>query len=218
MERRRMSTVVSRASLLVFVMIGLICIVLATPEGRGGVSLVYAQEQGSDAGDVSHASTEGKKAPGDSIEKARDLYYKTEGIVSGPPAPTTVDSTKDYPRYNFESRVLIWIANQQHLYYGSFVLAVLIFCMIIEFMGMVTKDKGLTKRYDRLAYDFIRISLTAYSITAILGGILLFTFLVLYPTSSAISPGFSGQSCISTPCCLSPRAARSTSTTMGGTR
>jgi cytochrome bd ubiquinol oxidase subunit I len=182
MERRKMSIVVSRAALLVFVMIGLICMVLATPEGWGGVSLVYAQGEGSDAGDASHAATEGKTAPGDSIEKARDVYYKTEGIVSGPPAPTTVDGTKDYPRYNFESRVLIWIANQQHLYYGSFVLAVPIFCMIIEFMGMVTKDKGLAKRYDRLAYDFIRISLTAYSITAILGGILLFTFLVLYPT------------------------------------
>ena len=116
------------------------------------------------------------------IEKARDVYYKTEGIVSGPPAPTTTDSSKDYPRYNFESRVLIWFANQQHLYYGSFVLAVPIFCMIIELMGMMTKDRALAARYDRLAYNFIKISLTAYSLTAILGGILLFVFLTLYPT------------------------------------
>ena len=116
------------------------------------------------------------------IEKARDVYYKTEGIVSGEPAPQTSDSTKDYPRYNFESRVLIWFANQQHLYYASFVLAVPIFCMIIEFMGMVSKDKTMAQRYDRLAYDFVKISLTAYSLTAILGGILVFTFLTLYPT------------------------------------
>ena len=121
------------------------------------------------------------KKDGDKVEKGRDVYYKTEGIVVGAPAPKTVDGPKDYPRYNFESRVLIWFANQQHLYYGSFVLAVPIFCMIIEFMGVVTKDKALAKRYDQLAYDFIKISLTAYSLTAILGGILIFTFLTLYP-------------------------------------
>jgi hypothetical protein len=121
------------------------------------------------------------KKDGDKVEKGRDVYYKTEGIVVGAPAPKTVDGPRDYPRYNFESRVLLWFANQQHLYYGSFVLAVPIFCMIIEFMGVVTKDKALAKRYDQLAYDFIKISLTAYSLTAILGGILIFTFLTLYP-------------------------------------
>ena len=73
------------------------------------------------------------------VEKGRDVYYKTEGIVVGAPAPKTTDGPKDYPRYNFESRVLLWFANQQHLYYGSFVLAVPIFCMVIEFMGVVTQ-------------------------------------------------------------------------------
>jgi len=115
------------------------------------------------------------------VEKGRDVYYKTEGIVSGAPAPKTADNPQFYPRYNFESRVLLWIANQQHLYYGSFVLALPIFCMIIEFMGIVSKDKAMAKKYDQLAYDFIKISLTAYSLTAILGGILIFTFLTLYP-------------------------------------
>ncbi|HJR75902.1 MAG TPA: cytochrome ubiquinol oxidase subunit I [Nitrospiraceae bacterium] len=115
------------------------------------------------------------------VEKGRDVYYKIEGIVSGAPAPKTTDGEKDYPRYNFESRVLLWFANQQHLYYGSFVLAVPIFCMVIEFMGVVAKDKAMAKKYDQLAYDFIKISLTAYSLTAILGGILIFTFLTLYP-------------------------------------
>src|SRR5881409_805773 len=115
------------------------------------------------------------------VEKARDVYYKTEGIVTGAPAPKTADNPQFYPRYNFESRVLLWFANQQHLYYGSFVLAVPIFCMIIEFMGIVSKDKAMAKKYDQLAYDFIKISLTAYSLTAILGGILIFTFLTLYP-------------------------------------
>src|SRR5574339_93363 len=127
------------------------------------------------------AAADAAKKEGDKVEKGRDVYYKTEGIVVGAPAPKTTDGPKDYPRYNFESRVLLWFANQQHLYYGSFVLAVPIFCMIIEFMGVVTKDKALAKRYDQLAYDFIKISLTAYSLVAILGGILIFTFLTLYP-------------------------------------
>jgi cytochrome bd-type quinol oxidase subunit 1 len=126
-------------------------------------------------------AAEGAKKEEAKVEKGRDVYYKTEGIVSGAPAPKTTDSAKDYPRYNFESRVLLWFANQQHLYYGSFVLAVPIFCMIIEFMGVVTKDRAMAKKYDQLAYDFIKISLTAYSLTAILGGILIFTFLTLYP-------------------------------------
>ena len=95
-------------------------------------------------GEETHAGDAAKK-DGDKVEKGRDVYYKTEGIVSGAPAPKTTDGVKDYPRYNFESRVLLWFANQQHLYYGSFVLAVPIFCMIIEFMGVVTKDKALAK-------------------------------------------------------------------------
>ena len=127
------------------------------------------------------AAADGAKKDGDKVEKGRDVYYKTEGIVIGAPAPKTTDGPRDYPRYNFESRVLLWFANQQHLYYGSFVLAVPIFCMVIEFMGVVTKDKAIAKTYDQLAYDFIKISLTAYSLTAILGGILIFTFLTLYP-------------------------------------
>ena len=155
-------------------------LVLALLSGPGLLSQPNAMAAESD---VVSSEAEQAQAGGElKIEKARDVYYKTEGIVSGEPAPQTSDSTKDYPRYNFESRVLIWFANQQHLYYASFVLAVPIFCMIIEFMGMVAKDKTMAQRYDRLAYDFVKISLTAYSLTAILGGILVFNFLTLYPT------------------------------------
>ncbi len=131
--------------------------------------------------DAVKAPEGGDAAKAPKVEKGRDVYYKVEGIVSGAPAPKTADNPQYYPRYNFESRVLLWFANQQHLYYGSFVLAVPIFCMIIEFIGVVTKDKAMAKKYDQLAYDFVKISLTAYSLTAILGGILIFTFLTLYP-------------------------------------
>jgi cytochrome bd ubiquinol oxidase subunit I len=116
------------------------------------------------------------------VEKSRDVWYKTEGPVVGAPAPKTSDGPKDYPRYNFESRVLLWVGLQQHLYYGSFVLAVPIFCMVVEYLGIITKDKALARKYDQLAYDFVKISLTAYSLTALLGGIVIFSFLTLYPT------------------------------------
>ena len=72
-----------------------------------------------------------KAADAKPVEKSRDVWYKNEGPVMGAPAPKTTDGPKDYPRYNFESRVLLWVGLQQHLYYGSFVLAVPIFCMII---------------------------------------------------------------------------------------
>lgn len=116
--------------------------------------------------------------------KGKDVYFKTEGCISGAPAPQTTE--KDYPSYSLpyplsENRVVVWVIAQQHLYFGSFVLAVPIFCMIIELVGMMQKDRAMGKRYDDLAHDFVRISLTAYSVTAILGGLLLFTFISLYP-------------------------------------
>ncbi len=130
---------------------------------------------------VAAQEAEGVEGEEAKVEIGRDVYYKTEGPAVGAPAPKTADTEEFYPRYNFESRVLLWVANQQHLYYGSFVLAVPIFCMCIEFAGLVSKDKAMAKKYDQLAYDFVKISLTAYSLTAILGGILIFTFLTLYP-------------------------------------
>src|SRR5213594_2342719 len=162
-------------------MIGLLLlpIVISLPALAGGAGAPAAGGPPPDVAKPADAAA-GKDA-GPKVEKGRDVYYKTEGIVSGAPAPKTADNSQFYPRYNFESRVLLWFANQQHLYYGSFVLAVPIFCMIIEFMGIVSKDRAMAKKYDHLAYDFIKISLTAYSLTAILGGILIFTFLTLYP-------------------------------------
>lgn len=177
MERGRLRTFVDILVSLVAIGILLCPVIVSVPP------LINGDEAGAAETAPATSVSGTASAPTDrKIEKARDLYYKTEGIVSSAPAAKPTDSSKDYPRYNFESRVLIWFANQQHLYYASFVLAVPIFCMIIEFMGLMTKDRAMAKKYDRLAYDFIKISLTAYSLTAILGGILLFSFLTLYPT------------------------------------
>ncbi|TLY45159.1 MAG: hypothetical protein E6K59_05090, partial [Nitrospirae bacterium] len=158
-------------ALSMFVGLLLLPLFLSLPAGAGGGAPA--------ASTVPPAAASADAKP---VEKSRDVWYKTEGPVIGAPAPKTTDSPKDYPRYNFESRVILWVALQQHLYYGSFVLAVPIFCMIVEYLGVITKDKALARKYDQLAYDFVKISLTAYSLTALLGGIVIFTFLTLYPT------------------------------------
>jgi hypothetical protein len=169
--RKKLLSIMALGAMVGLLLMPIIVSLPALASGGG-----EAPAAGAPAGAEKKEGDAGKK-----VEKGRDVYYKIEGIVSGAPAPKTTDGEKDYPRYNFESRVLLWFANQQHLYYGSFVLAVPIFCMVIEFMGVVAKDKAMAKKYDQLAYDFIKISLTAYSLTAILGGILIFTFLTLYP-------------------------------------
>ena len=55
--------------------------------------------------------------------------------------------------------------------------------MVIEFIGIRARndDPTMAKKYDKLSHDLMKISLTAYSWTAILGGILLFTFITLFP-------------------------------------
>lgn len=92
------------------------------------------------------------------------------------PAPKL--KPEDYPQIKgINGRVLAWVVAQLHLWFAAFVLAVPIFVFIIEAIGMATKDE----RYDKMAYEFIKVSLTAYSVTAILGGLLAFTLFVFYP-------------------------------------
>jgi len=84
----------------------------------------------------------------------------------------------DYPTIpGVNSRIVVWLAAQLHLWFGAFVLAVPIFVLIIEALGMATRDQ----RYDRMAYEFIKVSITAYSLTAILGGLLTFSLVIFYP-------------------------------------
>src|SRR4030067_1420314 len=42
---------------------------------------------------------------------------------------------------------------------------------------MMTRDE----RYDNMAYEFIKVSITAYSLTAFLGGLLAFGLILFYP-------------------------------------
>ncbi|MCP4011071.1 MAG: cytochrome ubiquinol oxidase subunit I [Proteobacteria bacterium] len=98
-----------------------------------------------------------------------------EGVLAPQGAPKLKQS--DYPRVGASSRGIVWIAAQMHLFFAAFVLAVPLFVLVIEWIGVKTRDE----RYDDMAHEFMKISMTAYSITALLGGFLAFTLFLLYP-------------------------------------
>jgi cytochrome bd-type quinol oxidase subunit 1 len=96
--------------------------------------------------------------------------------VTYPPAPKLTAS--DYPTISgVNPRVAVWLVAQLHLWFGAFVVAVPMFVFIIEAIGMATRDE----RYDNMAYEFIKVTITAYSLTALLGGLLSFSLVLFYP-------------------------------------
>ncbi len=119
------------------------------------------------------ASTEEAAAP---AEEAAPVEGEEVSGPVYPPAPTL--TAADYPQVKgINGRVFVWLAAQLHLWFAAFVLAVPIFVFIIEAIGMATKDK----KYDNMAYEFIKVSITAYSITAVFGGLLAFGLIIFYP-------------------------------------
>ena len=110
-----------------------------------------------------------------------DIYYGTPGRPASDPAPRPGPS--DYPRYgSLDNRLAIWVITQQHTYFGGFVLALPIFCLILEVMGLLVRDRIAAARYDRLGRDFLRISLIAFSISSLLGVGVVTALVVFYPT------------------------------------
>jgi len=91
------------------------------------------------------------------------------------PAPKPERS--DYPNIGTSSRGLVWVFAQMHLFFGALVLAVPLFVLVIELIGFKTQDD----RYDDMAHEFMKISLTAYAITALFGGTLSLSLFLLYP-------------------------------------
>ncbi|MDP6980709.1 MAG: cytochrome ubiquinol oxidase subunit I [Myxococcota bacterium] len=97
-------------------------------------------------------------------------------VLAGPAlAQEGGEAYRDFPIVG--SRVAIWVIAQLHLLFGAFVLAVPLFAVTIEYMGMRTGDQ----RYDDLAHEFTRLLTMAFSTTAIFGAMLLFMLLGLYP-------------------------------------
>ncbi|WP_456404965.1 cytochrome ubiquinol oxidase subunit I [Thiolapillus sp.] len=84
---------------------------------------------------------------------------------------------KDYPNIGLSSRAIVWVLAQMHLFFGALVLAVPLFVLMIELVGVFTGDE----RYDDMAHEFMKISLTGFSITAIFGGSLALALFMLYP-------------------------------------
>lgn len=98
---------------------------------------------------------------------------------AGPPAPKLQE--EDYTKFFVNSRLAVWMVAQLHLYFAAFIVAVPIFVIVIEGIGMGSKDPETKKKYDRMAHDFMKISITAFAITALLGGLLFFILLIGYP-------------------------------------
>lgn len=146
----------------------------------GAAALVVLLLGGLVGGETSPASAE--QAGGQAAaEAARDVFYKTSGMPVGPPAPAP--ETLVYPRYgSLDSRIFLWFVTQQHTYFGGFVLALPIFCVIIELLGLFARDPVSAERYDRLARDFLRVALLALSVTAVVGSAMLAVFIALYPS------------------------------------
>lgn len=127
------------------------------------------------------AATVSENRAGPATETATDVYYKTTGVPNGPPAPAGDAST--YPRYgSLDNRTFVWFVTQQHTYFGGFVLALPIFCVILEFAGLVTRNRAAALRYDQTARDFLRVALLAMSLTAVVGSLMLGLFIWFYPS------------------------------------
>src|SRR6266571_1190321 len=80
-------------------------------------------------------------------------------------AADTAGAYRDFPVIG--SRAAIWIAAEVHLMFAAFVLGVPMFAVVAEAIGIFGKDQ----RYDRLAKEFTRMLLVAYSPTVIGGAI-----------------------------------------------
>jgi len=114
-------------------------------------------------------------------ESSTDVYFGTEGTPQGPAAPAPDETV--YPRIgSLDSRLLVWFVTQQHTYFGGFVLALPLFCALLEFLGLITKKPALALRYDGLARDLAKVAVLALSVTALIGSVMLTMFITLYPS------------------------------------
>src|SRR6266700_882603 len=88
------------------------------------------------------------------------------------------DSIRSYGEFPvIGARAAVWIAAEVHLMFAAFVLGVPLFAVVAEATGIFGGDE----RYDRLAKEFTRLLLVAYSATAIWGAVLVFFLATLYP-------------------------------------
>src|SRR3990170_5919145 len=120
------------------------------------------------------------------IPLSNEIVLAQEGqavaSAEGAPSKATFSAPKlkpeDYPSFGWvSSREAVWVAAQLHLFFGAFVLAVPIFVLVFEGIGITTKDE----RYDHIAHEIMKVSMTAFSFTALSGGLLTLFLITLYP-------------------------------------
>jgi len=119
------------------------------------------------------ASVQASEVSADQVSAAQSVEEAVAPELKGAPKP----KVGDYPRVGASSRSIVWILAQMHLFFAAFVLAVPLFVVVIEAIGVKTGDA----RYDDMAHEFMKVSMTAYSITALFGGFLAFALFLLYP-------------------------------------
>ena len=93
------------------------------------------------------------------------------------PGPEAAGEIAYREMWGISSRVFMWVVAELHLMFAAFVLAVPIFAVIIEFVGVYTGEE----RYDHLAYEFTKLLSVSFSFTASLGALLTFALFILYP-------------------------------------
>ena len=111
--------------------------------------------------------------------EGQDIFYQTLGTIEGPAAAESPRSYSTIPFVN--NRLVVWFVTQQHTYFGGFVLALPIFSLILEFLGVTRKREIARRQFDGLARDILRVALLSLSITAVLGSLMLGLFITLYP-------------------------------------
>ncbi len=120
-----------------------------------------------------------KTFPPNDGQTSQDIFYQTPGSIKGPAAADSLQHYSSYPLV--DNRLVVWFVTQQHTYFGGFVLAIPLFSLLLEFLGMGCKHQASRRKFDGLARDILRVALLSMSITALLGSLMLVTFLSLYP-------------------------------------
>lgn len=126
---------------------------------------------------VSMSVSSDSYASADTLEAGVSRVDNSNAFKGRLPFPAPQLKRDDYPDIGFSSRSIVWVVAQMHLFFAAFVLAVPLFVLVIEWIGVKTGDD----RYDDMAHECMKISMTAYSITALFGGLLAFALFLLYP-------------------------------------
>ncbi len=75
------------------------------------------------------------------------------------------------------NRTVLWVVAQFHLNFAAFILGAPLFVLICEWIGWRTQEA----KYERLAYEMAKVTVMAYSLTALTGGFLTLLLIGLYP-------------------------------------